>query len=53
MNPISEIYEIDNCLAVALKIEDISSYQLEGIHFKVEEASEELFSFCCNNIRIL
>ncbi len=45
--------DLNNCLAVAIKIEDISSYQLEGVHFKVDEVGEELFSFYCKNITIV
>ena len=44
--------DLNNCFAVAIKIEDVSSYQLEGVHFKVDEVGEELFSFYCKNITI-
>ncbi len=45
--------DLNNCLAVGIKIEDISSYQLEGIKYKVSEVGEELFSFYCNSISII
>jgi hypothetical protein len=45
--------DLNNCLAVAIKIEDVSSCQLEGVHFKVDEVGEELFSFYCKNIIIV
>lgn len=48
-----QLSDLNNCLPIEIKIEDISSYQLENINFKVEEVGEELFSFCCRNIRII
>ena len=48
-----QLSDLNNCFAIGIKIEDISSYNLEGIHFKVEEVGEELFSFSCRNIEII
>jgi len=44
--------DLNNRFAIGIKIEDISSYQLEGIQYKVEEVGEELFSFYCKAINI-
>ncbi len=45
--------DLNNCLPIGIKIEDISNNQLEEINFKVEDVGEELFSFCCRNIVII
>ncbi|MBO5343700.1 MAG: hypothetical protein IKJ60_07785 [Ruminococcus sp.] len=47
-----DIFDLNNCLAFAITIEDVSSHQLEGIRYKVTDAENELFSFFCNFITI-
>lgn len=42
----------ENLLKVTIDIIDISSFQLEGIKYKVSECENNLFSFMCNDILI-
>ena len=37
---------------IIIDIEDISSYQIEDIHYKVSELENSMFSFSCKDIRL-
>ena len=44
---------IDNLFRVYISILDISNRQMEGIHYRVSEEENNLFSFLCKDIEIL